>query len=155
MKNPVWTNAIKSGADPQRAKHFLDLLAATSAGAALQALPAEQVRILTALFSGSQALSNLLVARPDWLGELGPEVLKFPRRKQGLRIEVSRWLKPLLAASDFGTALTRLREFKQREMLRIAGRDLARLASCPKSFRRCPMWPTSAWMRSGRSATGN
>ena len=37
MKNPVWTNAIKSCADPQRAKHFLDLLAATSAGAALQA----------------------------------------------------------------------------------------------------------------------
>lgn len=132
MKSPVWTSAIKTCADPQRAKHFLDLLAATNAGAALQALPVEQVRILTALFSGSQALSNLLVARPDWLGELEPEVLKFPRRKQGLRIEVNRWLKPLLAASDFGAALTRLREFKQREMLRIAGRDLARLGTLPE-----------------------
>ncbi len=40
---------------------------------------------------------------------------------------MNRWLKPLLAASDYGAALTRLREFKQREMLRIAGRDLARL----------------------------
>ena len=132
MKNPVWTNAIKTCADPQRARHFLDLLAATSAGAALQAASAEQARILAALFSGSQALSNLLVARPDWLGALEPEALKFPRRKQGLRNEVNRWLKPLLAASDFGAALARLREFKQREMLRIAGRDLARLGKLPE-----------------------
>ena len=132
MKNPVWTNAIKTCADPQRARHFLDLLAATSAGAALPAASGEQARILAALFSGSQALSNLLVARPDWLSVLEPEALKFPRRKQGLRNEVNRWLKPLLAASDFGAALTRLREFKQREMLRIAGRDLARLGKLPE-----------------------
>ena len=129
MKTPVWSNAIKSCADPQRARHFLDLLAATSAGTALQACSAEQARVLTALFSGSQALSNLLVARPDWLGAIEAEALKFPRRKQGLHNEVSRWLKPLLAASDFGAALTRLREFKQREMLLIAARDLARLGN--------------------------
>src|ERR1035441_2675947 len=129
MKNPIWTHAIEGCADPQRARHFLDLLMATSASAALQASSAEQARILAALFSGTQALSNLLVARPDWLGELKPEMLKFPRRKQGMRNEVSRWLKPLLAASDFGAVLTRLREFKQREMMRIAGRDLARLAN--------------------------
>jgi [glutamine synthetase] adenylyltransferase / [glutamine synthetase]-adenylyl-L-tyrosine phosphorylase len=132
MKNPVWTNALKTCADPRRARQFFDLLAATSAGAALPALSAEQAHILAALFSGSQALSNLLVARPDWLGALEPEVLKFPRRKQGLRNEVNRWLKPLLAASDSGAALTRLREFKQREMLRIAGRDLARLGKLPE-----------------------
>jgi glutamate-ammonia-ligase adenylyltransferase len=127
MKNLLWTNAIKTCADPQRAKHFVDLLAATSTGEAFQASSAERARILAALFSGSQALSNLLVARPDWFSVLEPEVLKFPRRKQGLRNEVNRWLKPLLAASDYDAALTRLREFKQREMLRIAGRDLARL----------------------------
>ena len=72
------------------------------------------------------------MAQPDWLGALEPEALKFPRRKQGLRNEVSRWLKPLLAASDFGAALTRVREFKQREMLRIAARDLARLGKLPE-----------------------
>ena len=70
MKNPVWTNAIKSCPDPQRARHFLDLFAATNASAALQAPSAEQARILAALFSGSQALSNLLAARPEWIGEL-------------------------------------------------------------------------------------
>ena len=59
MKTPAWTNAIKTCADPQRARQFLDLLAATSAGAALPAASGEQARILAALFSGSQALSNL------------------------------------------------------------------------------------------------
>src|SRR5208337_1803259 len=132
MKTPAWTNAIKTCADPERARRFLGFLAPTSAGAALSAVSGEQARILAALFSGSQALSNLVVARPEWLSVLEPEVLRFPRRKQGLRNEVSRWLKPLLAASDFGTALTRLREFKQREMLRIAGRDLARLGKLPE-----------------------
>jgi hypothetical protein len=148
MKNPVWTSAIKTCADPQRARHFLDLLAATSAGTGLQAASHEQARILAALFSGSQALSNLLVARPDWLSALEPELLKFPRRKQGLRSEVSRWLKPLLAAGDFGAALTRLREFKQREIS-------PGWPSCRRSFRRFPTWPTSAWMLSGKSATGS
>src|ERR1039458_10443589 len=97
MKNLIWTNAITTCADPQRAKHFFDLLAATIAGAALQASSADQARILAALFGGSPALSNLLVARPDWLGTLEPEAMKFPRPKQGLRNEMSRWLKPLLA----------------------------------------------------------
>ena len=132
MKNPHWAEVVKSSADPQRARDYLAQLDATSAGAALQAPSAEQARILVALFSGSHALSNLLVARPVWLGALEPEVLKFPRRKQGLRNEVSRWLKPLLTASDFAAALKRLREFKQREMLRIAGRDLARLGMLPE-----------------------
>jgi glutamate-ammonia-ligase adenylyltransferase len=84
------------------------------------------------LFSGSQALSNLLMARPEWLPVLAPEALKFPRRKQGLRNEVNRWLQPLLTASDFGAALRNLREFKQRGMLRIAARDLARLGNLPE-----------------------
>ncbi len=131
MNTPVWTEAIKTCAGPQRAGRFLDLLTAAGGGSALPPVSAEQARILAALFSGSQALSNLLVARPDWLNVLEPESLKYPRRKQGLRNEVNRWLKPLLAASDFGAALAQLREFKQREMLRIAARDLARLGQLP------------------------
>ena len=122
-----WTKIVKGSTDPRRAAQFFDLLAATSAGPALRACSAEQARVLAALFGGSQALSNLLVARPEWLGTLETEALKYPRRKQGLRNEVNRWLKPLLTAADFGAALPRLREFKQREMLRIAARDLARL----------------------------
>jgi len=129
---PVWAEAIKGCADPQRAKHFLNLLAATTAEAVLPTASAEQARVVTALFSGSQALSNLLVARPEWAETLQAEALKFPRRKQGLRNEVTGLLKPLLAASDVGAALARVREFKQHEMLRIAARDLARLSNLPQ-----------------------
>ena len=132
MKNPAWINAVKGCAEPQRARHFYDLLAATSAGLALREASPEQARVLSALFSGSQAMSNLLVARPDWLGELEPEGLKYPRRNQGLRNEVVQWLSPLLAAADFSAAFRRLREFKQRQMLRIAARDLARVGKLPE-----------------------
>jgi [glutamine synthetase] adenylyltransferase / [glutamine synthetase]-adenylyl-L-tyrosine phosphorylase len=128
MKNSLWSKALKASPDPHRAKHFLDLFAATNALPALQKSSAEQARILAALFSGSQALSALLLAHPDWLPVLAPEVLKFPRRKQGLRNEVSGWLNLLLEAQDYAGAFSRLRDFKQREMLRIAARDLARLA---------------------------
>ena len=126
MKNPVWTRAIKTCAEPERAKHFLDLLAATSARAFLQDCSAEQARLLAALFSGSQALSNSLVAQPDWLAALQVEALKFPRRKQGRLKEVNARLKLLLKGGDYGAALQGVRDFKQREMLRIAARDLAR-----------------------------
>ena len=68
MKNPVWTKALKKSADPQRARHFFELLAATSAGGALAKASDEQARVLAALFSGSEAQSNLLVAHPEWLG---------------------------------------------------------------------------------------
>jgi len=52
MKSALWTKAIKAGADPQRAKHFVELLAATSAGAFLKKSSADQARVAVALFSG-------------------------------------------------------------------------------------------------------
>ena len=158
MKNTIWTNAIKTCADPQRARNFLDLLAATNAGAALRAASAEQARILAALFSGSQALSNLLVARPDWLGVLEPEALKFPRRKQGLRNEVSRWLKPLLAASDFGAALGACASSSSARCSASPGATSPGWATSRRPSRRSPTWPTSAldavWQICHRQLTG-
>src|SRR4029079_11065125 len=53
-----------------------------------------------------------------------PASVSFPRRKEGLRREVNAWL-----SEGFGPALAKLRQFKQRELLRIAARDLARLAN--------------------------
>src|SRR5439155_24136777 len=142
MTNPAWAKALKACADPQRARHFLGLLTGTSAGAALRSSTPEQARIFAALFSGSQALSNCLVAHPDWLDALTPVVLKFPRRKQGLRREVNEWLKPLLEEADFAPALRRLREFKQREMLRLAAR--------PGPARKCIGNHAGNFGRSGR-----
>jgi len=125
MKRPVWSKAIKESADPKRARHFLDLLAATNAGQTLKKYSAEQARILAAVLSGSQALSNLLLSKPEWLTALKPEALRFPRRKAGIFEEVETWLKPLLQARNFETALSRLRIFNQNQMLRVGARDLA------------------------------
>jgi len=127
MQKMIWQKWVKDAADPKRAAHFLDLLAATSAGPQLKKFSADQIRILVALFSGSQALGGLLVAHPDWLPVLEAGRLKFPRRTQGFQREVEGWLRPQLATRDYSGALAEMRRFKQREMLRIAARDLARL----------------------------
>lgn len=129
MTGTNWTKAIKSCADPSRAKHFLKLLAETNARPTLEKANPNQCGILVALFSGSQALSTLLVANPDLLDLLAPEQLQFPRRKQGLRKEVDSLISQLLTSRDYATGFKRIREFKQRQMLRIAARDLAHLSN--------------------------
>ena len=127
MKKPDWQKLAAGSADPARVKHFLALLAATEAGPRLEKFSADQIRVVVALLSGSQALGNLLVANPGWLSVLDIGQLKFPRRADGVRREIEDALKPKLKARDYAGALTELRRFKQREMLRIAARDLARL----------------------------
>ena len=128
MNTPAWNQALKHCADPERAGHFLALLAATEAGPALEQADPEQARILAAVFSGSLALSNLLVTHPAWLDRLEPERLAHPRREQGLRRELADLLKPLSEAKDFAGAFNQVRQFQQRELLRVAARDLARLS---------------------------
>lgn len=128
MQNPAWRKALSGCADPQRARHFLDQFKSTPAGPRLKTASPEQARVLTALFSGSQALSESLIAHPEWLAStLETELLQHPRQEQGLRREVNAWLEPLVRSGDCSTAFAKLRAFKQREMLRIAARDLARL----------------------------
>jgi [glutamine synthetase] adenylyltransferase / [glutamine synthetase]-adenylyl-L-tyrosine phosphorylase len=127
--NATWKQALARCADPARARAGLERLTGTDAAAALQSADAEQAKVVCALFSGSQALGSLLAAQPQWLATvLQTDVLARPRRKQGLGRDVEAWLPAALEAQDYSGALRRLREFKQREMLRIAARDLARLA---------------------------
>ena len=87
------------------------------------------MRVFAALSGGSQALGDLLLAHLDWLSLLDVERLKFPRRAQGFQQELGRLLGPALKAQDYAAALTELRRFKQREVFRIAARDLARLSN--------------------------
>jgi len=129
MKKVVWKEAIRACADPQRVQHYLDQLKTTGAATILKNASAEQARVLTALLSGSQTLSEMLIAHPNWLSALSPQLLQYPRQEQGTRREVNGWLRPFLQAGDRASAFARLREFKQREMLRIAARDLARLST--------------------------
>ena len=124
----VWAGVLKVSADPRRTEHFLKLLQETSARERLERCTEEQGRILAAVFSGSQALSNVLISHPDWMEFVEPAALKYPRRKQGLRQELARVIKPLIDEADYSPALGRVREFKEREILRIGARDLARLA---------------------------
>jgi len=128
MKTPRLTRVIKAAADPERATHFFDLLAASQLGPTLAKLPDEHLCILAALFSGSPVLANLLVANPGWINALEPDALRHPRRFSGLQREVELWLTPLIELREYATALARLRQFKQRELVRIAARDFAQLA---------------------------
>jgi len=127
MKNSVWSAALKKCADAHRARQRLEQLAATAAAPALKKVSAAQAGILAALLGGSNFLGALLAANPDWLAALDIERIRFPRREQGFGREVNESLAPLLAEGDDAGALAALRRFKQREMLRIAARDLARL----------------------------
>jgi [glutamine synthetase] adenylyltransferase / [glutamine synthetase]-adenylyl-L-tyrosine phosphorylase len=107
----------------------VERLRQTPAVGVLKKLTAEQARILAAVLAGSEASGELLAAHPDWLAPLlEPGSLNFSRREQGLAREVDHWLKPMLKRNEFEAAFANLRQFKQREMLRIAARDLGRLA---------------------------
>jgi glutamate-ammonia-ligase adenylyltransferase len=113
--------------------HYLELLRSAGAAAVLNRASSDQARVLTSLWCGSQALSELLVAQPAWLPMLlDLESLRHPRSQPGFSREVNLWLEPLLAKGDYAAAFARLRMFKQREMLRIATRDLARLGRMPE-----------------------
>ena len=120
---------MKTSADPERSRHLLDSLVAAGARPQLEKFSADSLRAFAALSGGSQALGNLLLAQPDWLQLLDIERLKFPRRAQGFQQELGRLLGPALKAQDYAAALTELRRFKQRELLRIAARDLVRLSN--------------------------
>jgi glutamate-ammonia-ligase adenylyltransferase len=129
VKNPLWTKALRTSADPERSRHLLDSLAAAGARSQLGKFSADSLRVFAALSGGSQVLGDLLVPHSDWLPLLAVERLKFPRRAQGFQQELGRLLEPALKAQNYAAALAELRRFKQREMFRIAARDLARLSN--------------------------
>jgi glutamate-ammonia-ligase adenylyltransferase len=129
MLSKHWENAVAQAPVPGRARPYLEQLWRTSAEPLLATASPGACRILCALLSGSQVLAEWLIAHPEWAAEvLDADGLAQARRVEGLRREVESWLKPLLAAADYAGALGRIRQFKQRQMLRIAARDLARLA---------------------------
>jgi [glutamine synthetase] adenylyltransferase / [glutamine synthetase]-adenylyl-L-tyrosine phosphorylase len=131
VSEAVWKNAIEQSSVPDRAQRALTAL--QSGGAPILAnADAEQARILCALWSGSEWATEMLAKHPEWLASLAAARLAHPRRLQGLRREVEAWFMPLLEAGGYAEALSKLRQFKQREMICIAARDLARLARTPE-----------------------
>ena len=120
---------IKGAAAPERAEHYFQRLMESPAAVVLRRADEDQRKVLAALFSGSPALSDQLVANLDWLPGLEIGALRHPRRKQGLQRDLDRRVNLVSAARNYEEALTRLRKFKQFEMLRIAARDLGRLSN--------------------------
>lgn len=136
MHNAGWKEALENCADPQRGEQYFELLKAGEAASVLHDADAEQARIVACLLAGSQALAELLVAHPDWLAPLlAPNALAEPREPDSLAHDLNRRIAPLAEAQDYGRAFAELREFKQREMLRIAARDLARFGTVPEITR--------------------
>ena len=127
---------IAHSADPVRAESFWTQLLETEAADSLQKWPPEDLAALMALLAGSQALSEAVVAHPEWIDSLlHPRLLEHPRRAQGLRRDIEMWLKPALRQRNFQEAFSHLRLFRQREMIRIAARDLASFATVDEVIR--------------------
>ncbi|MDX1950662.1 MAG: bifunctional [glutamate--ammonia ligase]-adenylyl-L-tyrosine phosphorylase/[glutamate--ammonia-ligase] adenylyltransferase [Verrucomicrobiota bacterium] len=132
MPDAVWKKAITNSPDKIRSEHYYKQLSQTAASSFLASASDDQARILVQLFSGSEALSELLLIHPDWIEQLTPESLSYPRKIQGLKREVDEWLVPSLNSKDFENGFRQIRMLKQREMLRIAARDLAHMAPVPE-----------------------
>jgi glutamate-ammonia-ligase adenylyltransferase len=130
VKSTVLAQAVAAGPDPRRAEQQLVALRAGPAAPLLRNLDAEQARVLVAVLAGSQVLGEQLLIHADWLGRvLEVDRLHYPRQESGLRREVNGWLEPALANREYSRAFDELRLFKQRELLRIAARDLARFGT--------------------------
>jgi [glutamine synthetase] adenylyltransferase / [glutamine synthetase]-adenylyl-L-tyrosine phosphorylase len=127
MKASSWQKALKQCADPERAKMRLDKLTKL-AGDVLDKYSAEQQRLLCALFSGSSFLSDWIATNPGLLESTAfdPDYLVYPRQKQGLQRELGENLAAALAQRHYAEAIGVVCQFKKKEMLRIALRDLTR-----------------------------
>lgn len=128
MKNPASDKIAKESADPSRVQSFLTAAAAAPERSWLAECTVDSARVLAAVLSGSQFLTELIKSNPALLSLLEFERLRYPRRPEGFRREIQSLIKPSLEARDFATAMTGLRRLKQREILRIAARDLGRLS---------------------------
>jgi glutamate-ammonia-ligase adenylyltransferase len=124
MPRDVWKHAIANAPAPDRARKVLEQLHTNGGAGVLVTSGAEQARVWAALWSGSEWAADILQQQPDWLAELTPEKLRRSRPLSSLRQEVTA----RFATQDHAESLAQLRRFKQREMIRIAARDLARLA---------------------------
>ncbi|MFM1942649.1 MAG: hypothetical protein RI897_1631 [Verrucomicrobiota bacterium] len=123
---PSLKRQLQECADPDRARHYLTRLQDAGAADVISAASPSQIRLLLSLLSGSRFLGELLVAHPDWIHIcLDEELICHPRRLQGLKREATSFVPTSAQTADYSAALKQIRQFRQREMLRIATRDLA------------------------------
>ncbi|MBE7499762.1 MAG: hypothetical protein HS113_05525 [Verrucomicrobiales bacterium] len=147
MQNQAWSAAVAACADPARARHFEAALVAAGLQPRLRGLSDAAAQALAALLSGSQVLGEWLVQHPDWLEPLlEPEVRAPSAIGPGPRAGSSPAQSPLSERDCVG-ALGQVRMFQQRELTRIALRDLAGTAEVSGVTLGYRIWLTSAWRR--------
>lgn len=120
MTSKAWQNLFRETADARRAQSSFEMLPL----AAVKGMKVEDAKMLAAVLGGSECIPQWLVAHPEWLEIFDSNALQRTRRLAGLQRELNQLLK---RQKDVD-ALAVIRRFKQREMIRIATRDLARLA---------------------------
>lgn len=126
MPRDVWQQAIEHAPVPERGRHAFSQQ--REAGTLPPSLSVEDARVWCALWSGSEWAAELLRQHPEWQPLLTAEKLSHSPSLAGLRRELDGLLAPLAETGSHASAVAVLRRFKQREMIRIAARDLARLA---------------------------
>jgi len=156
LRSPRWQKALQAAADCPRAKRFLESLAGTSWAPDLARASSEHARVLVALLSGSQALSERLLAHPDWRSVLlNVEGLARPRHEQGLQREINDWLQPALRTRAYADAFTRLRRFNNANCCALRRATWRGWATPRKSRANSRMSPTPACARSANCANNN
>jgi glutamine synthetase adenylyltransferase len=123
MKEALWRKLIASSPDGERALRYFKALH-ESGGEQMDAFEEDAAAVLVKLLATSRALSEQLLATPEWLSDLATiEGLRHARQEQGFRREVNGFLSPALERQDYAGAYRQLRLFKQRQTLRVAARD--------------------------------
>jgi glutamate-ammonia-ligase adenylyltransferase len=126
MADELWDGILSAAPAPERARQAWQKTVA-AARESVASMSCEDARIMAALWSGSEWATEWLVKHPEWIEGLRAERLASPRPAAALRREVEAWFAARWGAQDYAGALAQLRQFRQREMIRIAARDLARL----------------------------
>lgn len=128
MPSLAWSRLIEASADPERVRHQLRLVSDATSRNAVDSLSPDSAEILCRLLAASRQAGRLLVQHPDWVSLIEDlDGLRQGRRKEGLQREAGRLPGMSGERLEAELGLTGLHELRQRELLRIAARDLARL----------------------------
>lgn len=118
--------ALAECADPDRALtwlvRFLDRCLSARSETALMAASPKYLRLLLTVFSQSYFLSDILFRHPEyasWLWSEADLTRERPRDEM-----LAEFLRNEAAMASFDACLPAMRRFRQREILRIASRDI-------------------------------
>lgn len=137
MPAPDWSGLAAASLAPDRVRHLLEeWRRLPSVGAWLGTVRPAAARALVEVLGASEHLTGLLRRHPGWLALcFSREALAGPRPRDLLRREIGTMLDAALAEADHARALRELRLLRQREHVRIAARDLSRLATLEETTR--------------------